>query len=441
MAIQLQSYSAYLKSISALVGIPYDRITTEIAEVFRIGFNTAMEIAWDSYNWLSLCPNGEARFVGNKLTYPNNLTANVWSFTAAGATANSIANPMDGRITASKFSETAILSTHEVFHSVVAQVTNTTYIYSAYVRPNGRSWVYLNLDDGDLAHTCFFNVQTGVLGTATNCTGNIQNVGNGFYLCSIQYTTSLTVPATVTTIGIQTSTDGSTLSFLGDTTKGLYIWGVLLQQTTNTSINDSLVAYDQLGERVMDTVFQVWQDSPYNTTFPRAIGYSLTPDGIQIIGTNTISYATVNSAGVTITTPQSNPVFVFYRKRIPDYYGDDYDSSATYEVLDQIYFTNAKGVSNYYKCIVDTTVGQSPETTPASWELLEIPDSVFWAVVWYSYADWLTQDGQPDKAAGAMAAAENKLNAQIDKESRQMARDFPLRVATHVTSQPRSASY
>ncbi len=443
MAIKLKSYSSYLKSVSALVGVPSDRITTEIAEVLRIGFNSGMDQVWNFFNWLDICPYGEARFVGNKLTYCNDLAKTVaWTPTALTITGNSIANPLDGRITASKLMETAATDLHMAEHTAVDIIPSTTYTVSAYIRPNGRSWAFLVFDStgGSGYPEAFFNVTTGVLGTATNCTSNMQNVGNGFYLCSITFTTS----TSITTTGefrVLTSTNGSTISFAGDTTKGLYVWGCLVQQTTNTSINDSLVDYEQTGEDRIDTPFQVWQDSPFNTTYPRAIGYELKSNGIQIVGTNTIAYATVNSAGVTITTPQSNPVFIWYRKSMPNWEGDTYDATATYAVDDQVYFTDSDSVSNYYKCIAAAAAGDTPETDPDKWELLEIPDALFWPTVWFAFSDWLVSDGQADKAAGASAQAQRKLDDQCEKESRQMARDFPLRVSTHVTSQPRAASY
>jgi hypothetical protein len=435
---KLQPYSAYLAQFCSLVGIPVSRLSTEIAEGARLFFNNSLKRTWDYYDWAEISPYGEARFVGNKLTYPNDLskTAN-WTATAMTITGDQLANPLDGRVTASKLLETTANSAHQAAHSAVSIIPSTTYIYSAYVRPNGRSWVYLNLNDGDLAHNCFFNVTTGALGTQTNCVGQIQQCGAGYYLCSIQFTTSTSITATTSTITVQTSTDGSTLSYAGTATLGLYVWGALLQQTTNTGISDSLVALDQTGEDRIDTVFQVWKDSPFGACTPRAQGYTLTANGIQIIDGVVLSYPVVNSAGITTTTLQSNPVFLYYRKMMPDFQGDTYSASDTYAVDEQIYFTAADGTSDWWKCIVATTAGQSPTTTPTSWSKLQIPDTLFWPTMQHAFGDWLVSDGQTERAAIHYQMADGRLMDMIDKESRQQARDAICRFQTHTTSQNR----
>lgn len=438
MASKLQPYSAYTAQMCALMGIPTGRLSTEIAEGLRVFFNTGLKHVWNYYDWVDLCPNGEARFVGNKFGYSNDLSKTAeWTATALTITGDNLADPLDGRVTASKLLETSATSAHSVAHSAVAIIPSTTYIYSAYVRPNGRSWVYLNLNDGDLAHNCFFNVTTGALGTQTNCVGQIQQVGAGFYLCSIQFTTSTTITATTSSLTLQVSTDGSTLSYAGSATVGLYVWGACLQQTNNTGLADSLVAYDQTGEERLDTVFQVWADSPFGALPPRRMGYTLTSSGIQIIDGVVISYPIVNSAGVTINILQSNPVFLYYRKGMPDFQGDAYAAASTYAVNDQIYFQSTDSTYDYWKCVVATTAGQSPTTTPASWSKLQIPDTVFWPTVFHAFGDWLTSDGQMEKAAAYYTLSEGKLMDQIDRESRQQARDFPIRVQTHTTSQCR----
>lgn len=436
MSTKLQAYSNYLTTVCGLLGVPTSRLSTEIAAALNGFWNTEIQKVWNFHPWEDICPYGEARFVGNKFGYTNDLTqTSEWTATNLTITANSIANPLDGNVNASKLLETTTNGVHGVGHSAVSIIPSTTYAYSFLIRPNGRSWAYLKIDDGSLVHSCFFNVTTGALGTALNCTGQMQNVGQGFYYCSIQFTTSTSISATTSSITLQTSTDGSTLSYAGDVTKGLYAWGALLQQTTNTGITDMLVAYDQTGEERLDTVFQVWADSPFNSSLPREQGYTLTTKGIQIISGTVVNYAVVNSAGVTITTPQANPVFIYYRKSVPSYTGNTYSSTATYAVGDQVYYTSTAGTSDYWKCIVATTAGQSPDTTPASWSKLEIPDALFWPAVYFAYADWLLSDGQQDKAGGMFQLAETKLADQIERETRQQARTgLPLRVSTHVSS-------
>lgn len=436
MALKLEDYSSYLDSIGALAGISSSvGISTDIAEVFRVAFNHALGVTWETTSWIDVCPYGEARFVGNGLTYPNDLSKSAnWTATALTITGDQLKNPLDGRTTASKLLETAATSAHSVAQASVNIIVSTDYNFSAFVRPNGRNDVYLKFADGVGTYTAFFDVSAGTVGTVagTGATGNIQSMGSGYYLCTLSFTSASTASATGTAT-IQISTDG-TLSYAGDTSKGLYVWGVLLQQMTNTGVADSLIAYDQTGETRMEAIFDVWKDSPFNTSTPRPITYELTLNGIQIISSSSVAYATVSAAGVTLTSPLSNPVFIWYRKQIPDFFGDAYDATATYAVDDQIYFTDSDDNSNFWKCIVATSAGQSPSTTAASWEKLQIPASLFYPSVYYAYAEWLMQDGQTDKAELAKRRADEWLADQADREERQQRTRFPFKVATHAST-------
>jgi hypothetical protein len=59
-------------------------------------------------------------------------------------------------------------------------------------------------------------------------------------------------------------------------------------------------------------------------------------------------------------------------------------------------------------------------------------------LVWQTYADWLTQDGQADKAAGAYQMAEQKRMEEWDRIERQMPDTHQMQVFTHTTSQNRA---
>lgn len=437
MAISLQPYSNYIQQISALIGVPTGRVSTELAESLRVMWNNGMERVWQNTTWLDICPYGEARFVGNKLTYPNDLskTAN-WTATALTITGDNFVNPLDGRTTASKLIETVANSAHSAAQGSVAIVQNTGYTLQCYARVNGRSWAYLKFNDGVNNYTAFFDVSTGVVGTVagTGATATIGQMPSGYWLCSLSFTTATTASATGTAT-LQISTDGSTLSYAGDTSKGLYVWGVTLHQTTNTGVGDSLIAYDQTGEERIETVFQVWQDNPFNTSYPREAPYILQKDGIQIISGSVVQWPVVNSAGISITTPQANPVFIWYRKEMPSYSGSDYSASSTYAVDDQILFTASDSTYDYYRCIVATSAGQSPSTTAASWSKRQIPASLFWPAMMYAYSDWLISDGQNEKAVIAETRATARMEDNAERESNQMGRNqLPFRVNTHVSS-------
>lgn len=439
MPLAVTHYTNFLTSWAALVGIPSTRITTELAATANTFFNTAMKRIWEAGPWLENSPRAEARFAGNKLTYPNNLAVtSAWTPTALTITANAIENPVDGRSTASKALETVANSAHSILHTATNQTVATNYQVSAYVRPNGRDWVYLKYADGSLNHTCFYDVTNGVLGTQTNCLGNIQAQSNGYYLCTFTFTTSTSVTPTGA-VTLQVSTDGSTLSYAGDITKGLYIWGALVQQTSNTGQQDYLIAWDQLGEDAIECVFDVYQTSPLQVNTPQRQGYELTPSGIQLIAGNWSAYYVngVNQSNIYGSNP-ANPVFMFYRKLLPNFYGDTFSTSATYAVDDQVYFVTTAGNGDYYKCLVATTAGQSPTTTPASWSVLPIYSTFFQFCVYQAFGDWLMSDGQMGKADGMYQVAQVKMDNEFDRLERQMGDVMPTKWQTYVSAQSRA---
>lgn len=431
-----KNYSDYTSRIAALIGIDYASMTSQEQAFIAQYLQTNIDQIWTNTNWIEVCPYGEARFVGNTLEYPNNLTVtDYWTSTALTATANQIANPCDGKVSATSLMETAATSAHKVQQSYTF-IPNVTYQTSAYLRANGRNYAYLAVNDGSTTHTSYFNLQAGTIGTAANLSqaATIQQCANGFWLVTVYFTSSATAGAG--SVSVQLSTDGSTLSYAGDTTKGIYAWGVVNQQTSFASPSQLIVPFEQLGEDFIDAFFYSWRDYPSASNFPRPQGYTFTPNGVIIIG----------SAGWTnnywgYTPPQSflfgNPVYIYYRKKPTDYSGAAYDATATYAVDEQMLFTGADGVTNYYKCLTATSPGQSPDTTPASWEALLIPDVFFKYIVYAGFADWLLQDGQFDKSDKAMARANEYQLAAFDQLERQNAWLPPMQVRSHVTAQSR----
>lgn len=439
MGLPLKHYSDFLTSWAALIGVPYTRLTTELAATGNTLFNTAIKRIWEAGPWLENSPRSEARFAGNRITYPNDLTIlAAWTPTAVTVTANAIPNPVDGRSTGCNLLETSATSAHGVLHATNLQTIGTNYQVSAYVRPNGRSWVYLQYNDGDLVHSAFYNVTTGVLGTQTNCLGNIAAQSNGYYLCTFTFTTSTAITPTGA-LTLQVSTDGSTLSYAGSATLGLYVWGVLLQQTSNTGSQDYLVAWDQAGESQIECIFDVYQTNPLATNVPQRQGYDLTPNGIQLINGTWSSYYIngVNQSNIYGSNP-ANPVFIFYRQYLPNYTGNTLDVTLTYAVGTQVYYVNTAGNGDFYSCIVATTAGQTPDTTPASWALIPFYATFFQFCVYQAFGDWLMTDGQMDKGQNAYAIAEDKMANEFDRLERQMGDVMPTKWQTYVSAQARN---
>jgi len=432
--LRLRNYSDFTARVSGLIGVPYSGTTSDEKAFIQGYFNTAMQDVWNRNNWVDVCPFGEARFAGNLLNYPNDLTKSAyWTATAVTPTADALANPADGRVTASKILETTATSAHSEAQSYNF-IPSVNYTFSGYAKPLGRNWLYLAVNDGATTYYSFFNISTGVVGTNANNvqTPTIVQQNNGFWLCTIYFTSSANAGTGTATVAI--SSDGSTLSYAGDATKGIYSWGNLLLQTSFASPTSLTVPWNQKGEDEIDAVFQVWKDSPANAGNPRRQGYEINPNGIQLIGPIGYNLGVIYNSVPTYYTPTQLPVYLYYRKKCPDYSAPDYDAASTYAVDSQVLFENSGDIVNFYKCVVATTVGQDPENTPSSWELIEIPEIFFQYAIYSSYADWLRMDGQTEKAANADALAQRKMDDESDKQERQEGFVLPMSVYTHVTS-------
>jgi hypothetical protein len=440
MANGLSNYSTFLSKVCALIGIPQSGLTTDEGTFLKTFFSNQMNNIWSDSNWMSICPYGEARFAGNLIYYPNDLSkTSYWTATNLTITANSLSNPADGRVTASKCLETSTTGSHGYSQSYLF-IPSVNYQYSVYIRPNGRNYVQLVVNDGVNSYTSFFNCNNGSVGTySTNLpqSPTIAQQNNGFWQCTV-YLTSASTAATGY-VQVLLSTDGSTTSYAGDTTKGVWSWGNLFQQTSYAYPTQFHIPLDQLGESEIDVVYQVWATNPNSQLATRPQGYALNPDNIQIIGpAGYWGYGVNYSAFPNGYTTYQNPFYLYYRKGIPDYSGDAYDASLAYGVDDQMLFTNSSNVSNFYKCTVAATAGQSPVTTPGSWELIEIPDQFLYFAVYGAYADWLRMDGQLEKAAAMDQMAQSYQDQEADRAERQEGWVMPIKFQSHVTSQART---
>lgn len=196
-------------------------------------------------------------------------------------------------------------------------------------------------------------------------------------------------------------------------------WPVTTDVEQRTPNSDYVIALDQSGQSVIDTVFEVWNGNPYISRLPSRVPWTLTNDGIQLLGQTTVT-----------------GVWVYFRRQCPQFSGADYSASATYAVGDSMYYTNTAGKGNYYLCAVVTTAGQNPDSTPASWTRQELPYDFFEYVIHSAYADWLRSDGQNDKAAQADAYAMELQMTATEKVERQQRFVPQLIVQTHLTSRP-----
>jgi hypothetical protein len=298
--------------------------------------------------------NGEARFEGarrvrNLLSYSEQFDNAGWIVTADTVSvvigANSVISP-SGTLTADSVMETATTQAHRTY--MLASSSASTF--SIFVKYNGRRWVGLRSHAGGSNYSIrMFDVLNGVLGSSggTNTTltdSSITDAGDGWYRCSISASASVT-NVMVFLSPSDTISDGG-VSYLGDITKGVYLWGAQLEAGSTASeyvstnvlsapyhgTNKDGVKYfttDRSGTPIADATLKGYLAEgsrtnllPYSEQFDTAawirtllaIGAvkATAPNGSVaqklILSSGLISYHAVNSSVVTIT---ANTIYNF----------------------------------------------------------------------------------------------------------------------------------
>ena len=145
-----------------------------------------------------------------------------WLVSGASRTANSTTAP-DGTNTADKLIEDSSTAVHAVYQAKT--VIATTHTASVYMKASERSWGFLQFSTGQLG--AYFDLTGGVVGTVSSgFTASIQSVNDGWYRCSITTTTT----SASWTFAVLTATGDGVISYTGDGTSGIFIWGAQLEQ-------------------------------------------------------------------------------------------------------------------------------------------------------------------------------------------------------------------
>lgn len=174
----------------------------------------------------------------NELIYTEEFDNAAWTKVSATVTANQIANPLTGHVTADKMVESVSASSeHSLKQSFTKDATARQYKFSAYLKYVDRPWVYLLIRNG-LSGAKFagryFNIQTGAMGGAlaatwTNDGASITDVGDGWYLCSVTFTTD--TDTTVTPQVRLADADGNAV-YNGDGASSAYVYGASCRLAT-----------------------------------------------------------------------------------------------------------------------------------------------------------------------------------------------------------------
>jgi hypothetical protein len=106
----------------------------------------------------------------------------------------------------------------------------TTYTASVYAKSTTR---HLNINCASAFGALVgFDLINGVVGTVTQGTGTITNVGNGWYRCSVTGACTSTHTDQFL-IQVQLPSNNADVSYTGDGTSGIYVWGAQLEAASS----------------------------------------------------------------------------------------------------------------------------------------------------------------------------------------------------------------
>lgn len=141
-----------------------------------------------------------------------------WSKSGSSVTSNAIAAP-DGATTADKLVEDTSTGAHAA--SQFAPLASTAYVFSIFVKAGERTKIQFNGGGfTGLGFVAIFDVSNGTMVTNTGGRGSITPAGNGWYRCSVSFTT-----LNIVTIAWLMVNGANSSSYTGDGTSGLYLWG------------------------------------------------------------------------------------------------------------------------------------------------------------------------------------------------------------------------
>jgi hypothetical protein len=153
----------------------------------------------------------------NLVTYSEQLNnTSGWGFEQLAVTANAVANPLDGAVTADKIYATVTGSSVPILKQTIAATANQTITVSGYFKK--LEYDYVLIHGFGLGGTSF-NLAAGT----KSGTGTITNVGNGWYRCAAVL--AMTVDSR---IFITPSIDGS-VSYVSTANSGIYAFGVQVE--------------------------------------------------------------------------------------------------------------------------------------------------------------------------------------------------------------------
>jgi hypothetical protein len=153
-----------------------------------------------------------------------------WTKTNATITTNNTASPA-GTVTADKLVETSATGFHRFFNNTTNIAASTVYTLSVYAKASERNSLIVDFRDSlGVISAATFNLANGTFVSTTGTAHTITALPNGWYRLTVSATTSASHAGAGTYVFAMT--DGTSPSYTGNGTSGLFLWGAQLEQSS-----------------------------------------------------------------------------------------------------------------------------------------------------------------------------------------------------------------
>ena len=208
----------------------------------------------------------------NLVTYSQDFTNAAWAKQNTTISGTLVTAP-DGTNTANQLIESSDLTAQQHYLNR-SSVASTSEVISVYMKANTRSYGMLYFSDGNigLGFDLSLNSTFALTGISAPSSSSITSVGNGWYRCSISGTSIIGNPLRIQVL----NSNSGAISYIGDGTSGIYIWGAQLEQRA------SATAYNATTTQALTNYIPALQTAPINTARLDYNPVTGTPNGLLI---------------------------------------------------------------------------------------------------------------------------------------------------------------
>ncbi len=192
-----------------------------------------------------------------------------WSKSGSTITANATAAPT-GTTIADKLVEDTSTGTHITTQSISlgGSVDNSAYVISVFAKASERTRFQLFDNAQASSGITAFDLSNG---TVVSGTGTITAVGNGWYRCSVFPLKSTSITSTLT---IRLISTGTTTSYTGDGTSGIFLFGAQLEAGAfpTSYIPTTTTALTRSADVASVNTLSPWYSATEGTLFAEVVG-------------------------------------------------------------------------------------------------------------------------------------------------------------------------